>query len=268
MADPDWLELAFLSNLECFRELTRRSGGSVVDDGGVTCFASPHPMPGLVSGAFRTDPAVAPTEVLARTQEFFGRLGRAAFDLSALAGRDEDLAAGAVDAGWTASTGGDPLQVLTTGPLVGYEVAGVDFRRVTDSSEIAAYTAVCVDAHAAYGFPADLFPTLFARPETMLAPHLQAVVGYDGDRPVAASTVTLTHGVAYVGWVAVVADQQRRGLGAAATAVVTNLGLELGARGAVLMASPMGAPVYRRMGFVDVGLVRALTAPAPGGGSG
>ena len=53
------------------------------------------------------------------------------------------------------------------------------------------------------------------------------------------------------------------------TAEVTNLALAMGAEGAVLMASPMGAPVYRRMGFTDVGPSSASLRPAregcPGG---
>ena len=267
MTDIDWPELAFLSNLEYFRELSRRSGGTVLDEGGVTCYASPHPMPFLVNGAFRTDAAAAPAEVLSRSHEFFAQRGRD-YHLMALAGRDDDLIAAAAEAGYTVEEGGDPVQVLTTGPVTGFDVPGVEFRAVTDADAVDDYIAVCVDAHAAYGFPEDLFPTIFARPAAMLAPHLYPVVGYDGDRPVATATAFLSHGVAGIGWVAVVRDEHRRGLGAAVTATVTNLGLELGGRGATLMASPMGAPVYRRMGFVDVGLVRGLSAPAPGGGAG
>ena len=266
MTDIDWPELAFLSNLEYFRELSRRSGGTVLDEGGVTCYASPHPMAFLVNGAFRTDPAVPPADVLERAHEFFGRIDRA-FHVMALSGRDDDLVAAAAEAGYAIEEGGDPVQVLTTGPVTGFDVPDVNFRAVTDVAGVHDYTSVCVDAHSVYGFPDDLFPTIFARPAAMLAPHLYPVVGYDGDRPVATATAFLSHGVTCIGWVAVVPDQHRRGLGAAVTAHVTNLGLELGGRAAVLMASPMGAPVYRRMGFVDVGLLRGLSAPAPGGGA-
>jgi hypothetical protein len=249
-AVPDGLELAFLSNLEYFRELTRRSRGKVVDEGGVTCFASPHPMPFLVSGAFRTDPSTAPADVLARAEEFFAPMGRR-IPVSALAGRDDDVIAVALDAGFTASDPG-PLQVLSRRRL-DENVIDVEFRTVTDAAGVSDYATVCGEAHASYGFPDDLFPTLFARPTTILAPHLHAVVGYSGDDPVAAASVYLTHGVAYVGWVAVASSQQRRGLGAAATALVVNRGFDLGATCATLLASPMGAPVYRRLGFVDVG---------------
>lgn len=257
---PDGLEVAFLSNLEYFRELTRRSGGVVHDEEGVTCFASPHPLPFLVNGAFRTDPAASPNSVLDRAQDFFATLGRGV-ELTALAGRDDDLISAAVAAGFGASDHSAPLQVLARRRLDGHDVPGIDFRTVTDEAGVADYTAVCAEAHAAYGFPDDLFPTLFARPGTMLAPHVHAFVGYDGADPVAAATLFLTHGVAYIGWVAVRPGHQRRGLGAAATATVVNRGYELGARCSTLLASPMGAPVYRRLGFVDVGWAVELAKP-------
>jgi len=257
---PEGLELAFRSNLEYFRELTRRSGGTVLDQDGVTCFASPHPMPFLVSGAFRHDQVASPAVVLGRAREFFTALGRS-FSLSALEGRDDDLISAALAAGFTASEHSAPLQLLGRQPLDGHQVPGVAFRTVTDEAGIADYAAVCSAAHVPYGFPEDLFPTVLTR-SAMLAPMLHAFVGYDGEDPVAASTLFLTHGVAYVGWVAVLPSQQRRGLGPAATAAVVNRGHELGASCSTLMASPMGAPVYRRLGFVDVGRLVGLDPPA------
>jgi len=141
LAAPDRLELAFLSNLEYFRELTRRSGGVVLDHHGVTCFASPHPLPFLVSGAFRTDPTAAPTEVLSRAEDFFAGLGRAV-PLSALVGRDDDLIEVAKASGFTAATSPDPLQVLDR-RLDTCAAPGIDFRPVTDAAGIADVIAVC-----------------------------------------------------------------------------------------------------------------------------
>lgn len=259
---PHGLELAFLSNLAYFRELTRESGGTVLDQNGSTCYASPHPMPFLVSAAYRTDPAMAPALVLAQAQTFFAPLGRPAI-LTALAGRDDDLIAHAVDAGFV-DAGSEPLQVLPRQRLDGYDVAGVQFRTVTDESGVADYISVARASHASYGFPDDLFPTLFARPATMLTPHVQAFVGYAGTAPVAVGTLYLTHGVAYVGWISVIPSERKRGLGAGVTAAVVNRGLELGASCATLVASPMGAALYRRLGFADVGALVNLKVVAAG----
>ena len=259
----DGLQLAFLSNLEYFRELTRRSGGTVLDQDGITSFASPHPMPGLVSGVFRTDPATSPADVLERARDFFAPMGRS-IPVSALVGPDDDLIAAAVEAGCTID-GPVPLQVLARQRLDAHERADIEFRTVADDAGITDYITVCREAHASYGFPDDLFPALFGRSAAILAPHLHAVVGYDGADPVAAATLFLTHGVAYVGWVAVVSGRRRRGLGAAATAVVVNRGFELGASCSTLLASPMGTAVYRRLGFLDVGALVELVPPSRGG---
>lgn len=257
----DYASRALDAHVEYLRRLTTGSGGTVVEDGGVTCFVSPHPMPFLVNVAVRTDPAGDPGESLLRAQDFFSGRGRG-YQFLALDGRDDDLLAAAGAVGHAVDPDRDPVQALTTGPLSGFEVADLDLRRVTDAGGVHDYTAVCVDAHAAYGFPADFFPTIFTRPEAVIGEGLQPIVGYEDDRPVASATVLMTGGAAYLGWVAVVRDRHRAGLGAGITAAATNLGLGLGADAAVLMASPMGAPVYRRMGYVDVGALRSITPPA------
>jgi len=48
------------------------------------------------------------------------------------------------------------------------------------------------------------------------------------------------------------APDQYRGLGEAVTRAVTNAGFDLGARINTLQASPMGAPIYLRMGYQTV----------------
>ena len=56
---------------------------------------------------------------------------------------------------------------------------------------------------------------------------------------------------------------RRRGYGAAATWAAIEVGAQRGCDHAVLQASEMGAPVYRRMGFVDVGRYVQLEGAAP-----
>ena len=72
----------------------------------------------------------------------------------------------------------------------------------------------------------------------------------------AAAQVFMCADIAYVGWVSVVEKASRRGLGWLVTETVVNEGLARGANAAVLVGSPMGAPLYRKMGFVDVGALR------------
>ena len=56
-------------------------------------------------------------------------------------------------------------------------------------------------------------------------------------------------GVASVQWVGTIPTARGNGLGALVTTVVTNLAFDRGATSCTLQASPMGAPVYRRLGY-------------------
>lgn len=72
-------------------------------------------------------------------------------------------------------------------------------------------------------------------------------------------------GIAVDEWVAVMAvatrpDQRRRGLGGAVTAAVLRDSARRGTRWAALMPTEAGAPLYRRIGFTEVGAVTVLSA--------
>jgi ribosomal protein S18 acetylase RimI-like enzyme len=56
---------------------------------------------------------------------------------------------------------------------------------------------------------------------------------------------------------------RRRGLGELCTRWAVRAGFELGATAAVLEASDMGAPLYRRMGFVERSRYRWCLGPPP-----
>lgn len=68
-------------------------------------------------------------------------------------------------------------------------------------------------------------------------------------QPVATATLFRTGAVAGVYFVFTLPEVRRRGIGAAITAAALFAAQQHGARLGVLGASPMGEPVYRRMGF-------------------
>jgi ribosomal protein S18 acetylase RimI-like enzyme len=72
-----------------------------------------------------------------------------------------------------------------------------------------------------------------------------------------------THRAAGVYWVGTVAGGRQRGLGEHCTRVVTNAAFERGAQVVALEASPMGFPIYERMGFETVDRVQWYLTPAP-----
>jgi hypothetical protein len=89
---------------------------------------------------------------------------------------------------------------------------------------------------------------------------VHTVVAYLDDAPVAAAQTVLSHGIAGVYWVGTVERARGSGLGEAVTRAVTNRAFDRGALVNTLQASPMGAPIYRRMGYETLydyrGLVR------------
>jgi hypothetical protein len=244
-------QLALLSHVDYFRDASRRGrGGAVHEEDGLLLYAGPHPLPVLVNGAIRVEPGMRAGEVLDRSRAFFGHRQRG-FSVYGLVGRDDDLIEAADEVGMFSFGDPAPLMVLT-GPLSPADSPpGVRIERATTPQQIEDAAVVCADAYAVYGMPADVASACLV-PETMLAPHIAAVVAYDQDGPVATASAMATHGVVYIVWVGTAQRAMRRGLGEAVTRAATVAGLEFGARWTTLSASPMGAPVYRRMGFVDV----------------
>jgi GNAT superfamily N-acetyltransferase len=76
------------------------------------------------------------------------------------------------------------------------------------------------------------------------------LVGYVEGEPVARSMAVVRDGVVGVHNVYVPPSRRRMGYGGAITTATVDLGREMGATAACLEATEMGAPVYRRMGFV------------------
>ncbi|HWH23522.1 MAG TPA: GNAT family N-acetyltransferase [Candidatus Limnocylindria bacterium] len=253
------------AHLSYLRGLSLAGGGQVVEIDGGLIFESRHPLPFLINGVARTEPTAEPAAIVAAGRRHFGARG---FEVLCLAQRDEDLHTAALAAGLHAEASGDPLQYIDHAPLPApADRARIEIRSVSDEAGVADIGAVNQDASAAYEvFPADVYATVFGTPSTVLAEHITAFVGYDAGRPVATAQLVRYRDIAYVGWVAVVRSAMRRGLGWLLTETVVNAGLAEGLSAAVLMASPMGAPLYRRMGFIDVGEVRNAYAPVAGAG--
>ena len=102
-----------------------------------------------------------------------------------------------------------------------------------------------------------------------MALHVAAFVAYVDGAPVSCAMTLVSHGVAGVFYVATVQRARRRGLGDALTRIAACSGFDMGARAAWLGASEMGASLYRRIGFADLGTTiveyESPPATAPGG---
>ena len=94
-----------------------------------------------------------------------------------------------------------------------------------------------------------LVHSVFADSRSLIAPDTRAFVAWLSGEPAAAAFTMVRAGIAWVGWVATRPDLRGRGLGSLVAAAATRAGLELGADLASLEATPLGTPVYARLGF-------------------
>jgi GNAT superfamily N-acetyltransferase len=251
---------ALRAHVNYFRAFTARGGGAVVELDGVVSWRSVHSIPFLVNTLVRLDPSVDAQSVLAAGNARF----RGGFETLGLVGADDDLLEEAARQHYEVGDA-DPLQVLTDPARLGDPVVppAIEVRDVVDALGVADIAAVNRDATAGLGFPDDVFTRIFAEPASVLADDIDAVVAYHDGRAVATAQVFVDGETAYVGWVATRPSAMRAGLGTLVTHAVIARARRRGAELVTLMASPMGAPVYRRMGFVDVGHVRGAICRRP-----
>ena len=117
-------------------------------------------------------------------------------------------------------------------------------------------------AFGIYGNPEPAIREHFATMECVSGPTTRAHLAYVGGRAVAGAILYMAHDVGGIGWVGTLPEEFRKGYGQAVTWAVIEDGLGRGARFLNLQASPMGEPMYRRMGFVTATHYRWYLAPA------
>ena len=231
---------------ELWRDMVRWSGGRIVEERGVLVVSGPS---SYLRVAIRTDPSVGADEVVARACELFAA-DPAGFILLVRLPDDEDIERAALAAGFRAGWTERPM-VLSVPPTAGATPDDVVVRLVEDPSSVVDYGRVVALANDDPG-ERERAPLLF-HGETIRAPHIAAFVAYKGAEPVACAMTLVSHRVAGIFYVATVEHARRRGLGDALTRTAARAGFEMGAQAAWLGASEMGAGLYRRIGFQDLG---------------
>lgn len=235
-----------LNEQELWREMVRWSGGRIVEERGVLLVDGPS---SYLRVAIRTDPRIDPAAVVARATEFFAA-GPTGFLVLARRPDDADIERAALAAGFRAGWT-ERSMALRSPPAPGAVPAEVEVRVVEDASAVVDYGRVVARANDDPG-ERERAPLLF-HDETIVAPHIGAFVAYLEGEPVACAMTLLSHRVAGVFYVATVEHARRRGLGDALTRRAARAGFEMGAGAAWLGASEMGAGLYRRIGFEDLG---------------
>jgi ribosomal protein S18 acetylase RimI-like enzyme len=237
---------AELNEQELWREMVRWSGGRIVEDEGVLLVSGPS---AYLRVAIRTDPRVDGSTVVTRATEFFADES-GGFLVLARRPDDDDIERAAVAQGFRPGWTERPM-ALTAAPSLRAVPDDVVVQPVADERGVADYGRVVALANDDPG-ERERAPLLF-HDRTILAPHIAAFVAYLGDEPVACAMTLLSHRIAGVFYVATVEHARRRGLGDALTRIAARAGFELGAGAVWLGASEMGAGLYRRIGFQDLG---------------
>jgi ribosomal protein S18 acetylase RimI-like enzyme len=163
---------------------------------------------------------------------------------------DADLAQAALAAGYAPAWTERPMALLEP-PGESSLVADLDVRVVSTPEQVLDYGTVVAQANDDPG-ERERAGLLF-HDRTILVPHIAAFVAYLDDAPVSCAMTLVSHRAAGVFYVATVERARRRGLGDALTRIAARAGFELGGRAAWLGASEMGADIYRRIGFSDLG---------------
>ena len=258
MQDRELIRLADLNYLEAVRDQTRGSGGEIIERDGVVLMSGPGRHP-ILNNAARTDPLADADTCVAVITEYYGTR-RHGFTLVLLNDHDEEaLHAAATRAGLLSLI--SPPEMILRAPLPARPLAqGVSLVPVTDGKRLADFRTVAAEAWTTYGIPPEVTGAIFSGPKLLSLPHVRAVVAYDQGKAAACALVHLSHGIAGVYWVSTIAAARRKGLAEACTREVSNQGFALGARVVSLQASPMGFPIYRRMGFETIATYRLLAA--------
>jgi ribosomal protein S18 acetylase RimI-like enzyme len=246
MTAVDVARSAILNEWELWRDMVRWSGGLVHEQDGLLLVAGPS---SYLRVAIRMDDRVDGVSTVRRSEAFFGA-STGGHIVLVREPDDADLAQAALAAGYTPAWTERPMAVHEP-PSESPLTADLDVRVVSTPEQVLDYGTVVAEANDDPG-ERERAGLLF-HDRTILAPHIAAFVAYLDDAPVSCGMTLVSHRAAGVFYVATVERARRRGLGDALTRIAARAGFELGARAAWLGASEMGADLYRRIGFSDLG---------------
>lgn len=249
------------ANQEVHRAAALRSGGLVTDLDGLCIIHGLSPSWVIANGAFRTDPALPADEALERTKASFRARARRP-TLMTFERLDGDLDALLEKAGWTVAIS-LPIMVCSAPLPEASSTSGVTIHwsDPAETEDIAVVRDILRHGFADDEEERGVIDSLFATGKAIDGPDAAAVVVRVAGLPSATAMVYRCDSGGAVAWVATVPEARRQGLGRLVTTLVTNRGFALGTDLVSLQASPMGAPLYRAMGYETVTNSRVWIGP-------
>jgi hypothetical protein len=252
-------ELAHHNFVDFARRSAHWSGerGAVEERDGIVLYATGTDFPAVCNGVLRTGDdltgqSLSGTQIVEIADRWFADRGKGyTVWVREIDGVDDDLAKAAEQAGLLAVLD-EPQMICTTrlGPSLLPD--GVELRWVTTAAEMHQFAAVNGEAYATYGMPEATVGEMLLDPVAFTAEGVHPVLAYRDGEPVASAQLVMSGEVGGVYWVATVDSARRIGLGEAVTRAVTDRGFDLGASSIGLQASPMGEPIYQRLGYETI----------------
>ena len=248
------LELLDAANVLVYQDSTIRSGGRVLEQNGLTLIIGAHPSPVIVNTILRTGPVADPAGALEAARAEYEAIGHGV-SLMTSAHADEVLASAAAGAGWTPVF--ELVGMILDAPIPSAAMpAGVSVVEADLAADLAAIRRIEVEGFGESADERAMIETVFGDPSMLdwagTATYLARVDDPAGPVDVAVAIVDRAP-AALITWVATLPEFRRRGLGGLVTAAAANRGFAMGCPAVVLQASPMGLPVYGRLGFRALG---------------
>lgn len=232
-------ETNLLRAAECWASA---SGGSFRRAGGLVVSTTPADLRSF-NQTFITAPTVT-QEDLARAIEGYGGSRFRIRTLATVAASMDSV----MESAGLASAGGLPSMALENHQGQARE-SGLDIRPVRDEGSLAHHVSIVASA---FGWTSGELGRVFA-PVLLADAAWQAWVGYRSGTPVATAQLVVHERVAGLYYVGTHESHRGYGYGEALTRHAVSEGFARGCDIATLQASPLGRPVYERIGFRVVG---------------
>ncbi len=249
MRGMTFLDQSDRTTLAAARLFAGQEDGTVIgEDAGMLMVASvrPYLRSLFYSSARRYDRTVSAAKSMEAVRSFGAEHGQQ-LNLWASVDGDADLIAAAEAIGMTRGIELEDMGIASA-PAIPTPGPEVELAEVRDPEEADAFAEV----HRALRIEAEQDPDTvqhFGSPAVLLDPHVHAFVAYLDREPAAAALALRHEDSAGLFWVATKTSARKRGLGALVSAAAVDGAFQAGAKSATLTATPLGAPVYRRLGF-------------------
>lgn len=217
---------------------------------GVLLLAGCNEFPGAYKNcAARLNRSASPGAALAAAAQFFAERGRD-YTWFVRAAHDADLEQALLQQPQYLKRSDSPCMIVTERVPEPALPGGLHAERYAHEQHLRDAAQVLAASYAQLGLPGEEVHALLAHPQRLLDDaRTTGFVVYRGREPVATAITVHSDGASGIYWVGTSPTAQRLGLATLTTALATNAGFDAGAQVVTLQASPMGEPVYTRMGY-------------------